>query len=91
MALSMDIREKVMKAIAGGMSRRQAGREFDIGPATAVRWANRLPSARRWSGISRKISSSEACMRQPPIRVVAYKFTHPHLRESQNRHAKSGN
>ncbi len=42
MALSMDIREKVMKAIAGGMSRRQAAARFDIGPATAVRWAKRV-------------------------------------------------
>ena len=30
MALSMDIREKVMKAIAGGMSRRQAATRFEI-------------------------------------------------------------
>ena len=42
MALSMDIREKVMKAIAGGVSRRQAAARFDIGPATAVRWAKRV-------------------------------------------------
>jgi transposase len=42
MALSMDIREKVMKAIEGGMSRRQATARFDIGPATAVRWAKRV-------------------------------------------------
>ncbi len=42
MALSMDIREKVVKAIAGGMSRRQAAARFDIGPATAVRWAKRV-------------------------------------------------
>jgi transposase len=42
MTLSMDIREKVMKAIAGGMSRRQAATRFDIGPATAVRWAKRV-------------------------------------------------
>jgi transposase len=42
MALSMDIREKVMKAIAGGMSRRKAAARFDIGPATAVRWAKRV-------------------------------------------------
>jgi transposase len=42
MALSMDIREKVMKAVAGGMSRRQAAARFDIGPATAVRWAKRV-------------------------------------------------
>lgn len=42
MALSMDIRKKVMKAIEGGMSRRQAAARFDIGPATAVRWAKRV-------------------------------------------------
>jgi transposase len=42
MALSRDIREKVVKAIAGGMSRRQAAARFDIGPATAVRWAKRF-------------------------------------------------
>jgi len=42
MALSMDIREKVMKAIEGGMSRRQAAARFDVGPATAVRWAKRV-------------------------------------------------
>ncbi|HXW22464.1 MAG TPA: IS630 transposase-related protein, partial [Rhodomicrobium sp.] len=45
MALSMDIREKVMKAIAGGMSRRQAAARFDIGPATAVRWAKRFETS----------------------------------------------
>ena len=42
MALSMDIRKKVMKAIEGGMSRRRAAARFDIGPATAVRWAKRV-------------------------------------------------
>ncbi len=42
MALSMDIREKVMKAIKGGMSRREAASRFDIGPATAVRWAKQV-------------------------------------------------
>ena len=42
MALSMDIREKVMKAITGGMSCRQAAARFYIGPATAVRWAKRV-------------------------------------------------
>ena len=45
MALSMDIREKVMKAIAGGMSRRQAATRFDVGPATAVRWAKRIETS----------------------------------------------
>ena len=42
MALSMDIREKVMKAIASGMSCRQAAARFYIGPATAGRWAKRV-------------------------------------------------
>ena len=42
MALSIDIREKVMKAITGGMSRRQAAARFDIGPATAIRWAKQV-------------------------------------------------
>jgi len=41
MALSKDIREKVVKAIAGGMSASSAAARFDIGPATAVRWAKR--------------------------------------------------
>ena len=42
MAMSKDIREKVVKAIKGGMSRRQAAARFDVGPATAVRWAKRV-------------------------------------------------
>jgi transposase len=45
MAFSMDIREKVMKVVAGGMSRRQAAARFDIGPATAVRWAKRVEAS----------------------------------------------
>jgi transposase len=42
MALSMDVREKVMRAVEGGMSRRQAAAHFAIGPATAGRWAKRV-------------------------------------------------
>jgi transposase len=41
-ALSMDFRAKVVKAIEGGMSRQRAAARFDIGPATAVRWAKRV-------------------------------------------------
>ena len=37
MALSRDIREKVVKAIASGMSRRQAAARFDIGPPQSQR------------------------------------------------------
>jgi transposase len=42
MALSMDLRKKAMKAIEAGMSRRRASARFDIGPATAVRWAKQV-------------------------------------------------
>ena len=40
-AFSLDIREKVMKAIGAGLSRRGAATRFDIGVSTAVRWAKR--------------------------------------------------
>ena len=45
MALSMDIHEKVMKAIVGGMSRRRVAARFAIGPATAVGWAKRVETS----------------------------------------------
>lgn len=37
--LSMDLRERVVGAISGGMSRRAAAIRFGISAATAVRWA----------------------------------------------------
>ncbi|WP_148361055.1 IS630 transposase-related protein, partial [Acidiphilium multivorum] len=37
--LSLDLRERVVAAIDGGMSRRQAAERFGVGIATAVRWA----------------------------------------------------
>src|SRR5271157_5863500 len=64
---------------------------YELAPATMPRIAysntvaksNRLPSARLWSGIVRKISKSDICIRQPLIRVVAYRFRHFRSRESQ--------
>jgi len=44
MAFSMDIREKVMKVVAGNVASSGAAR-FDIGPATAVRWAKRVEAS----------------------------------------------
>jgi transposase len=38
--LSMDLRERVMEAIDGGMSRRGAAARYGIAPATAIRWDN---------------------------------------------------
>src|SRR3954464_3150934 len=37
-ALSIDLRERVVAAVAGGLSRRQAAERFDISAASAVRW-----------------------------------------------------
>jgi putative transposase len=37
----MDLRERVVAAIKGGMSRRAAAKHFGIGEATAIRWASR--------------------------------------------------
>jgi transposase len=38
---SLDLRERVVAAITGGMSRRQAAKVYQIGYATAIRWMER--------------------------------------------------
>jgi len=38
--LSMDLRERVIEAIDGGMSRRGAAARYGIAPSTAIRWDN---------------------------------------------------
>jgi transposase len=43
---SLDLRERVVEAIEGGMSRREAAEVFGISPSTAVKWMHR----RRHSG-----------------------------------------
>ena len=39
---SMDLRERVVAAIAGGKSRHRAAKQFGIGISTAINWAKRL-------------------------------------------------
>jgi transposase len=39
--LSLDLRERVVGAVAIGMSRRQAAERFGVSPASAVRWCRR--------------------------------------------------
>ncbi len=39
---SLDLRERVVAAIGAGMSCRQAAEQFDVSPATAIRWAQRV-------------------------------------------------
>lgn len=36
--LSIDLRERVVAAVSGGLSRRQAAEWFGVSPASAVRW-----------------------------------------------------
>lgn len=40
-ALSLDLRQRVVNAIAAGMSRRQAADRFGVSAASAVRWQKR--------------------------------------------------
>jgi transposase len=41
-ALSLDLRDRVIAAIEGGMSCRQAAARFRVSPASAIRWRSRL-------------------------------------------------
>jgi transposase len=37
-ALSVDLRRRVVDAVNGGMSRRQAAERFNVSPSSAIRW-----------------------------------------------------
>ena len=55
---SLDLRERVVAAVAGGMSRAEAARRFRVSHSSAIRWtsARRRPEARRryrWAARSR--------------------------------------
>lgn len=40
-ALSLDLRERVVAAVEGGLSCRQAAERFGVGAASAIRWCQR--------------------------------------------------
>ncbi len=40
-SLSNDIRERVISAVEGGMTRRSAAKRFGIAPSTAIKWVDR--------------------------------------------------
>ena len=42
--LSLDLRERVVAVVDGGLSRRQAAARFSVSPASAVRWCQRKAS-----------------------------------------------
>lgn len=43
--LPLDLRERVVAAVLGGMSRRQAAERFGVSAASAVRWCRRQKEA----------------------------------------------
>ena len=62
-AYSSDLRERVIDAIGGGLSRHKAATRFGIGVATAVRWHRTWREhgereARKWLEKERNIKSS---------------------------------
>lgn len=39
--LSLDLRERLISAVGGGMTRRAAAERFGVAPSTAIKWADR--------------------------------------------------
>jgi transposase len=66
--LSMDLRERVVDAILGGMSRRAAAMRFGVSAASAVRWAALQreygkPAAKRQGGDTRSAATQAKAVR----------------------------
>jgi hypothetical protein len=51
--LSLDLRERVVAAVEGGMSRRQAAKRFGVSIGSAVRWCARPEASRLSNGVGR--------------------------------------
>ena len=47
-ALSIDLRRRVIAAIVGGLSCRQAAERFGVSPSTAIRWDAEYPGQRQY-------------------------------------------
>jgi transposase len=81
-ALSVDLRRRVVEAIAEGMSRRQAAVRFGVSASSAIRWAAQLartggvtPKQQGGDRRSRRIESEaafilEAVTQQPDITLA---------------------
>jgi putative transposase len=68
-AYSLDLRERVVSAVAGGMSRAEAARHFQVSHSSAIRWTRRAtetgtPAALPMGGRKPfKLASEEAWVR----------------------------
>lgn len=52
-AYSDDLRERLVMAVAGGLSCRAAAAQFSVAPATAVRWVSRWRRSGSWAVLAR--------------------------------------
>ncbi|GEM_PF-4821473 len=57
-ALSDDLRIRVLKASATGMSARQAAGRFGVGVSTAIRWSARAVEGEQLDELERRIESN---------------------------------
>ena len=48
-AFSDDLRERVIQAVEGGMSRRAAAERFGVGVSTAIKWVQKWRTTGSWS------------------------------------------
>jgi transposase len=48
-AFSDDLRQRVVEAVDGGMSRRAAAERFDVAVSTAIKWVQRWRGTGSWS------------------------------------------
>src|SRR6266567_338878 len=76
-AYSVDLRERVIEAVEGGASRREAGERFDVSASSSVRWLQRWRESRNAAPKPRggSVSPLEKCA----VRVLAVIAEHPDL------------
>ncbi len=49
---SLDLRERVVAAVAAGMSRKQAAAHYQVSHSSAIRWTRRLGRDRQSGGVA---------------------------------------
>jgi putative transposase len=68
MPYSEDLRERVVAAVEGGLSRRQAASMFDVGISTVIRWVQRFRTTGSFLGESNgsihRLARKESTVRQ---------------------------
>jgi transposase len=73
-AYSLDLRERVVGTLGGGVSRRGAAGVFKVSVSTAIRWTKRLATTGRCAPLPsgyRSRTSAERFARRQPARIGA--------------------